>query len=115
LRKYPATGGTAPSVAPTNRLCHEGHHLIGAQTQNFILQLLRQTCREGIIRLLFTLLTIGITGRQMANLAQQRLELTGSSRHFYSEQASRLAREPGLADAGLPAKVGQQECKTSLP
>jgi hypothetical protein len=51
----------------------------------------------------------------MANLAQQRLELTGSSRHFYSEQASRLAREPGLADAGLPAKVGQQECKTSLP
>ncbi|MCP8687387.1 MurR/RpiR family transcriptional regulator [Marinobacterium sedimentorum] len=39
-----------------------------------------------------------------------RLELTGSPLHFYSEQASQLAREPGLADAGLPAKVGQQEC-----
>nr|WP_067292454.1 MurR/RpiR family transcriptional regulator [Marinobacterium profundum] len=39
-----------------------------------------------------------------------RLELTGSPLHFYSEQASQLVREPGLADSGLPAKVGQQEC-----
>ena len=107
-RRQHAGGGA------THGFCHEGQHLAGADAPDRLVQLLRQTLAVLLGRFAFALLPVGVAGRHVGHIDQQRRELLAAPGVAAHGQRAQRVAVVALAPGDEVAALGLADLQRVL-